>query len=300
MCVDVRKREYKIVQQLIASKNVILCTTVGAGNKLLKDTEFDLVIVDECAQGLEASTWIPILRGVKCVLAGDHLQLPPTIKSKEAEVKGLGLTLFERLIMNKKQFSAVTFLLDTQYRMNHRICTWASNEVYDSLLLSDDSVRHRSLQDFNLTPTTTTTTAAGTGEDDVTERGERARIPVMMLVDTAGCGMGEDQAGGGKSDTSTSSSNAAEARLVYRHARMLIHAGVSPSQIGIITPYNAQVQQLKKMFFTCHNSEGSGSDESDDEGEEEGVYYDMDDTAPASPELFKGIEIKSVDGFQGQ
>ena len=233
MRVDVRKREYKIVQQLIASKNVILCTTVGAGNKLLKDTEFDLVIVDECAQGLEASTWIPILRGVKCVLAGDHLQLPPTIKSKEAEVKGLGLTLFERLIMNKKQFSAVTFMLDTQYRMNHRICTWASNEVYDRLLLSDESVRHRSLQDFNLTPPTATATV--TGEVDEPERGERARIPVMMLVDTAGCGMGEDQSGGGMGDTSVSSSNASEARLVYRHARMLINAGVSPSHIGIIT-----------------------------------------------------------------
>ena len=67
--------------------------------------------------------------------------------------------------------------------------------------------------------------------------------------------------------------------------------------VHILRPYNAQVQLLKKMFFTCHNSEGSGSDESD-EGEEE-VYYDMDDAAPASPELFKGLEIKSVDGFQG-
>ena len=93
---------------------------------------FDVVVIDEAAQGLEASCWLPLLRGRKAVLAGDHKQLPPTVMSKDKDVvKHLSRTLFERGMHMKGSYSV---LLDTQYRMHERINTWASNAMYHNKL----------------------------------------------------------------------------------------------------------------------------------------------------------------------
>ena len=91
------------MSSLIQNAQVVLATTVGAANRILKDMKFDLVIIDEAAQALEASCWIPILRGERLVLAGDHCQLPPTIKSYKAKSAGLDKTLIEKSIESKKR-----------------------------------------------------------------------------------------------------------------------------------------------------------------------------------------------------
>ena len=127
LCKEVRKREDKVVKGIMRSANVVLCTCVTAGSRLLKDVDFDLVIIDEAAQALEVSCWIPIMRANACVLVGDHNQLPPTVKSAAAVSKGLAVTLFERVIENELfRTAGLIHMLDTQYRMNDLICKCAS------------------------------------------------------------------------------------------------------------------------------------------------------------------------------
>eukprot|EP01037_Dinobryon_pediforme_P021668 gene21668-22594_t len=113
LCKEARTREKAVVEKILKRSNVVLCTCIGASSSLLRNNcEFDLVVVDEAAQGIEAACWIPILLGKKCVLAGDHCQLPPTVKSAEAAKRGLAVTLFERIITDKR-FAPVVKLLDT-------------------------------------------------------------------------------------------------------------------------------------------------------------------------------------------
>ncbi|KAK7880609.1 hypothetical protein WMY93_032760, partial [Mugilogobius chulae] len=95
--------------------------------ELLPPDHFDCVVIDECAQALEGSCWIPLLRARKCVLAGDYKQLPPTIKSQSAASKGLSVSLMERLI--QLYGDAVVRMLTIQYRMNRAIMDWASREI---------------------------------------------------------------------------------------------------------------------------------------------------------------------------
>ena len=133
LCKEARTREKAVVEKILKRSNVVLCTCIGASSSLLRNNcEFDLVVVDEAAQGIEAACWIPILLGKKCVLAGDHCQLPPTVKSAEAAKRGLAVTLFERIITDKR-FAPVVKLLDTQYRMNSLISDWASNGFFTSI-----------------------------------------------------------------------------------------------------------------------------------------------------------------------
>jgi hypothetical protein len=254
---------------------VILATCVGAGNRLLKEHMFDYVVIDEAAQGLEACCWIPMLRaephGGVCVLAGDHLQLPPTIKSKHAEINGLGVTLFERLIQDPNdRFGPFCRLLNTQYRMNALISNWASKQLYAGKLVSHDSVAAHSLSDLihgkSAAALATSTTAAA------------ITIPVLLLLDTAGCDMDESSCLGG------SHRNDYEADIVYRHVCMLVRCGISPTDIGVITPYNGQLDLLKQALLNRNAAEeASGGSQSRDEN-----AVDLE-----------GVEIRTIDGFQG-
>jgi len=107
---------------------------------------FDIVVVDEAAQALEASCWIPLQLGHRCVLGGDHLQLPPTIHIKDGPVlKALERTLFERAMAIP---GSTQRMLEVQYRMNDRICKWSSDELYGGRLVPAESVRHRLLKDL--------------------------------------------------------------------------------------------------------------------------------------------------------
>lgn len=264
--------------------------------------------------------------GSKCILAGDHLQLPPTIKCKEAEQNGLGVTLFERLIYHKqKLYESVTYLLNTQYRMNHKICSWASEYMYRGLLQSHESVRNHTLDDFNLTLGADLKIQSNPmGDvaipDEVTP--PQLSLPVMLVIDTAGSApedtdvelgnkAGSTSSGTTSSVASVSHCNMREAYLVLRYVKMLIRAGIKCKNIGIITPYSNQVQLLKKLFFS--EKMGSRNLDSDSEidtkpknnsNQAETVLYENpihsdDESYGNFCYNFDNLEIKTVDGFQG-
>ncbi|KAI8558990.1 hypothetical protein RHMOL_Rhmol04G0139300 [Rhododendron molle] len=128
-----RKRQMLAVADVIKSADVVLTTLTGAVSRKLEGTTFDLVIIDEAAQALEIACWIALLKGSRCILAGDHLQLPPTVQSTEAEKKGLGITLFERL--TDLYGDEVTSMLTVQYRMHELIMNWSSKELYNDKVL---------------------------------------------------------------------------------------------------------------------------------------------------------------------
>jgi superfamily I DNA and/or RNA helicase len=129
---EIRTREEKVVSELLQSAQVVLATCVGADNRLLRNEAFDLVVIDEAAQALEAACWIPVLKAKKVVLAGDHCQLPPTVKSNMPKVqKGLSQTMFERVMDLYRDSSgsgvgSVSRMLKVQYRMHKSIADWAS------------------------------------------------------------------------------------------------------------------------------------------------------------------------------
>ncbi|RWR73779.1 DNA-binding protein SMUBP-2 [Cinnamomum micranthum f. kanehirae] len=216
-----RKRQQLAVTDVIKNADVILTTLTGASSRKLESTTFDLVIIDEAAQALEVACWIPLLKGSRCILAGDHLQLPPTIQSVDAEKKGLGKTLFERLA--SLYGDEVMAMLTVQYRMHELIMNWSSKELYDSKIQAHPSVAGHMLCDL----------------EDVKK--SSSTESTLILIDTAGCDMEE------KKDEEDSTLNEGEAAVAIAHSKRLVESGVRSSHIGIITPYAAQVVLLKMM-----------------------------------------------------
>ncbi|CEG41368.1 dna-binding protein smubp-2 [Plasmopara halstedii] len=231
---EIRVREQNVVSEIIKQSNVVFATNVGAASKLLKDVTFDVVIIDEAAQALEASCWVPILKAKRCVLAGDHLQLPPTIKSKVAAAKGLEVTLFDRVTRNER-LKCVVKMLDTQYRMHEDICNWSSQAMYKGELKSFSAVAKRKLHEL---PHVTIKK-----DDDVLNA-------TLLLVDTAGCELDEDEENAEDvKGVHLSKSNEGEARIVAKHVQMLLSAGLKEDEVAVITPYNKQVQTLKGLLL---------------------------------------------------
>ncbi|XP_019053383.1 PREDICTED: DNA-binding protein SMUBP-2 isoform X2 [Nelumbo nucifera] len=237
-----QKRQQLAVTDVIKNAEVVLTTLTGAFSRNLENTSFDLVIIDEAAQALEIACWMALLKGSRCILAGDHLQLPPTIQSVEAERKGLGRTLFERLA--DLYGDEVTSMLTVQYRMHELIMDWSSKELYDSKIKAHSSVASHMLYDLEDVKRTSSTE------------------PSLLLVDIAGCDMEE------KKDEEDSTMNEGEAEVAIAHAKRLVESGVRSSDIGIITPYAAQVVLLK-MLRSKENK-------------------------------LREMEISTVDGFQGR
>ncbi|KAJ3372923.1 hypothetical protein GGF31_001460 [Allomyces arbusculus] len=227
---EMRLREKKVVQNLINGAKVILTTLNGAGSNKLRGQVFDTVIIDECAQALEPECWIALLKGKKAVLAGDHLQLPPTVKSKRTN-HPLHRTLFERA--HKLLGPSAVRLLTVQYRMNKLIMAYPSTALYDGKLEAHASVRDHVLPDLSHVESTEDTQH------------------VAVLYDTAGADM-QESAG----DTATSVLNAdskcneGEADLVAAYVRRLYAAGLAADEIAVITPYNAQVGLLKDRLHS--------------------------------------------------
>ena len=139
--------EIRINAELFGEARVIACTLVGSANRLLEGQKYNTLFIDEAAQALEAACWIPIRRVRRVVLAGDHCQLPPTVKSLAALKAGLGRTLMERLVENHPE--AVT-LLGVQYRMNEEIMRFSSDWFYDGKVKSAPQVKHRSILDYDI------------------------------------------------------------------------------------------------------------------------------------------------------
>ncbi|XP_004393861.1 PREDICTED: DNA-binding protein SMUBP-2 [Odobenus rosmarus divergens] len=228
---ELEEREEAAMLESLTSAAVVLATNAGASSdgplKLLPDGHFDVVVIDECAQALEASCWIPLLKARKCILAGDHKQLPPTTVSHKAALAGLSLSLMERLV--EEHGARVVRTLTVQYRMHQAIMQWASDALYHGQLTAHPSVAGHLLRDLPGVAAT-----------------EETSIP-LLLVDTAGCGLFELE-----EENDQSKGNPGEVRLVSLHIQALVDAGVQASDIAIITPYNLQVDLLRQSLAHRH------------------------------------------------
>ncbi|NXJ55741.1 SMBP2 protein, partial [Spizaetus tyrannus] len=226
---ELKEREETAMAAALTHASVVLATNTGASSdgplKLLPENHFDLVVIDECAQALEASCWIPLLKAPKCILAGDHKQLPPTIISHKAAAKGLSLSLMERLI--ERYGEKIVKMLTMQYRMHQTIMQWASLEMYSGRLTAHPSVAQHLLKDL---PGVTST--------------EETTIP-LLLIDTAGCGLFELEV-----EDEQSKGNPGEVQLAGLHIQALVEAGVKAKDIAVVAPYNLQVDMLREHL--CH------------------------------------------------
>lgn len=223
MKADADVLEFYIINDLLQNSDVITCTLVGAANNTLRGKRYKTVFIDEAGQALEPACWIPILRAERVIFAGDHCQLPPTIKSIEAAREGLAQTLFEKCIQLQPQTAS---MLQVQYRMHEDIMRFSSRYFYHDELIAHESVQRHAILKLN-------------------EDGELVPLPPIDFIDTAGCGFTEAQ------DTETLSRyNEEEAQLLIRLLEKLIREIGTDEwahTIGIITPYSAQVERLAKL-----------------------------------------------------
>lgn len=208
--------QYDIFQRT----KVFASTLVGASSYNLKGMEFDVVFIDEAAQGLEAATWIPILKAKKVVFAGDHCQLPPTIKSYQAAKDGLAETLFEKVIARKPKAAQ---MLQVQYRMPEVIMGFSNEQFYDGKLIADECTKAHVFPE------------------------EHA---VLEWIDTAGAGYSDQQ-----ETESLSTFNPEEALFAANYLNVLVERiGVinflkEGWTIGLIAPYGAQVRRLRALIY---------------------------------------------------
>ncbi|KAK6007874.1 hypothetical protein QM012_004688 [Aureobasidium pullulans] len=262
---EYRQREAACVSSLVRESKVVLATLHGAGGFHLKSQEFDIVIVDEASQALEAQCWVPLLTSgaSKLILAGDHLQLPPTIKSSNSKStkqnpktgpdgSNLETTLFDRML--ELYGDDIKRMLTIQYRMHEKINAFPSAALYESKLMAAESVKARLLKDLPY---------------DVEET-EDTNEPVVFW-DTQGGEFHEktdddDEPKSKSSLLGESKSNELEAAIVKKHVQSLVDAGVKAEDIAVVTPYNGQLAVLSQLL----------------------------------KEKFVGIELGSIDGFQGR
>lgn len=209
--------ELRIRSSLFGEARVIASTLTGAANRVLEGEKYSTLFIDEAAQALEAACWIAIRKAGRVVLAGDHCQLPPTVKSIMALKGGLGKTLMERIVENKPE--TVT-LLKMQYRMNEQIMKFSSEWFYNGMVESAPMVSHRGILDYD--------------------------IP-MMWIDTAECDGKEEFVG-----ENFGRINRAEAEMTLQTLQQYLEK-IGKQRIleesidvGIISPYRAQVQLLRK------------------------------------------------------
>ena len=235
--------EIGINAQLFGEARVVACTLVGSANRLLQGMKFGTLFIDEAAQALEAACWIPAGKVSRVVLAGDHCQLPPTVKSMAAKRAGLDKTLMERIVANKPE--TVT-LLKMQYRMNDQIMRFSSDWFYGGQVESAPTVSHRGILDYDL--------------------------PISW-VDTSDIDAREEFVGetfGRINKTEAELTLAVLQHYFEKIGRERILA--EQVDVGIISPYRAQVQYLRQLI--------------------------------RKREFFKPyrplISVNTVDGFQGQ
>lgn len=225
---SIKKKEKETVKEILSTAHVVLATNIGAADPLIRRLDaFDLVIIDEAGQAIEPSSWIPILLGKRCILAGDQFQLAPVILSRKALEGGLGISLLERAATLHD--GMLSTKLTTQYRMNDAIASWASKEMYDGSLTSSPTVASHLLVDSPFVKPTWITQCPLLLLD--------TRMPYGSL--SVGCEEHLDPAGTG------SFFNEGEAEIVIQHVFSLIYAGVPPAAIAVQSPYVAQVQLLR-------------------------------------------------------
>ena len=245
----INELELRIHSAIFGQARVIACTLAGSANRVLEGMRFPTLFIDEAAQALEAACWIAIQKAHRVIFAGDHCQLPPTVKSVEAMRGGLGRTLMERIVDSNPQ---VVTLLGVQYRMHEDIVRFSSEWFYGGQVQSAPQVRHRGILDLD-TPITWIDTAldadaeqGGAAEEFVTATGGRVnRAEAALTLDTL-------------------------EQYFERIGRERIQD--ERLDVGIISPYRAQVQHLRHLLKQ----------------------------RPALRPFRRAITINTVDGFQGQ
>ena len=266
--------EIRINSELFGEARVIACTLVGSAHRLLEGMKFGTQFIDEAAQALEAACWIPMRRASRVILAGDHCQLPPTVKSIAALRAGLGKTLMERIAENKPE---VVTLLKIQYRMNDEIMRFSSDWFYGGKVESAPQIKYRSVLDYDHPITWIDTSNE---ENQITIEGEDA-------PEDSESNSSSESASNLNSDLNFKEQfvgesfgriNKAEAELTLLtlaeyYTKIGKQRVLNDSiDVGIISPYRAQVQYLKKLIKKY--------------------------------EFFKPyrrlISVNTVDGFQGQ
>ncbi len=203
-----RDLEIKLVEKVLSESQVIATTLIGAEHQYLKHLRFNTAIIDEASQALEPECWVPILKSKRTIFAGDHQQLPPTVKSQKAKSLGLEHTLFERLIAKGDLQS----LLKTQYRMHDTILAFSNTQFYDSKLESDSKVADHTLRSDN---------------------------QPLLYIDTAGTGFEEEV-----NPQHKSYKNPGEFFIIKEHLLSILER-VQGVSIGIISPYKEQVRHMQ-------------------------------------------------------
>jgi len=269
--------EVRINAQLFGEARVIACTLVGSANRLLEGQKFGTLFIDEAAQALEAACWIPIRKVSRVIFAGDHCQLPPTIKSFAALKAGLGKTLMERIVENKPE---VVTLLKMQYRMNEEIMRFSSDWFYGNQVESAPEVKYRSILDLDI-PMTWIDTSEFSGECTVdsydylsSDNKKGMQSNHIYPLSTVHSKLFKEEFVG----ESFGRINKAEAELTLMtlesYFKKIGKERILEERldVGVISPYRAQVQYLRRLF--------------------------------KKREFFKPyrhlISVNTVDGFQGQ
>lgn len=266
--------ELRINAELFGEARVIACTLVGSAHHLLEGMKFGTLFIDEAAQALEAACWIPMKRASRVILAGDHCQLPPTVKSIAALRAGLGKTLMERIAENKPE---VVTLLKIQYRMNDEIMRFSSDWFYGGKVESAPQIKYRSVLDYDHPITWIDTSNE---ENQITIEGEDAPEDSASTSSSVSAAnqnsdlnfkeqfVGESFGRINKAEAELTLLTLAEYFTKIGKQRVLEES----IDVGIISPYRAQVQYLKKLIKKY--------------------------------EFFKPyrrlISVNTVDGFQGQ
>ena len=266
--------ELRINAELFGEARVIACTLVGSAHHLLEGMKFGTLFIDEAAQALEAACWIPMKRASRVILAGDHCQLPPTVKSIAALRAGLGKTLMERIAENKPE---VVTLLKIQYRMNDEIMRFSSDWFYGGKVESAPQIKYRSVLDYDHPITWIDTSNE---ENQITIEGEDAPEDSASTSSSVSAAnqnsdlnfkeqfVGESFGRINKAEAELTLLTLAEYFTKIGKQRVLSER----IDVGIISPYRAQVQYLKKLIKKY--------------------------------EFFKPyrrlISVNTVDGFQGQ
>ncbi|PVU95491.1 hypothetical protein BB561_001785 [Smittium simulii] len=278
---ELKKRESTVISNILDKTPIILSTLNGCASKNLNNRDFDVVIIDEAGQALEAECWIAASKGKKLILAGDHLQLPPTVKSEESNIQGddytktlaknkpqtrenlpkiekylkIGLqyTMFERLI--DMYGDKIVKTLTVQYRMHEDIVKFSSTKLYKSQVTSDKNNSEHLLIDLE-----------NVGDTDET------LIPLVFLDTVSNDEFLESNESNDVTNIKSllcdnnSKLNTGEVELVKNYVDLLVKSGLKESDIAVISPYNAQVHSIRLL---------------------------LNSTYPT-------LEVGSVDGFQGR
>ncbi|WP_316799319.1 AAA domain-containing protein [Pedobacter frigidisoli] len=244
---EVEKTEQYIMDSLLSKAQIVTATLVGANHYTIRHLKYHTVIIDEAGQALEPACWIPILKAQKVVLAGDHFQLAPTIKSDEAGKNGLYHTLLEKSVSLHPE---AVVLLNEQYRMHQNIMAYSSEVFYDNKLSAHKSVAGHLIF----------------AEDEA-----------VSFIDTAGCSFDERLDG-------TSTTNPDEAAFLVKHLTALVN-DLSFRQrinslppIAIVSPYKQQVQILKALvndsdILAAHQDKISVNTIDSFQGQERDIVY---------------------------